>query len=241
LIYVYGNPRSVGLRMLGAALKEEAPNLRVGGGRELDRATPGALIVCWGKNLQTTGWVLNPRGPKGNKWQELNLLRADGVCIPNFVLGPGRKPNGWYARLFHHHSANDLRRNLTRGDYYTEHVDCTKEYRVHVLLGQTRTGLKVPKEGANVHPVFRTHSCGWEFRYGRESRGPLPVGLIEEARRAVAAVGYDFGAVDIGVKADGSPVVFEVNSAPTLAPATANWYARLLANHFQERRTRNNG
>ena len=225
MIYIYGNPSSKSLKLL--CTKLEAFGIEVGGGLELDRAGRNPLIICWGRNLRGMSRILNPHGPKGNKWEELTLLRKAGVSIPRFILGGQTKPEGWYARRFHHHSANDLKRNLTRGDYYSEHVDCTKEYRVHVLQNWVRVALKVPKEGENAHPTFRTHSCGWTFRYGCYCDDVSPQ-IVLEAKRAVASVGYDFGAVDIGVKADHTPVVFEVNSAPTLSNPSAEWYARLF-------------
>ena len=49
------------------------------------------------------------------------------------------------------------------------------------------------------------------------------------AEPSAEAVGYDFGAVDLGVKADGRPVVFEVNSAPGLDDLSVErWGERLL-------------
>ena len=46
------------------------------------------------------------------------------------------------------------------------------------------------------------------------------------------AVGYDFGAVDVGIMADGSPIVFEVNSSPGMGPVTQQSYAQYIANYY---------
>ena len=222
MIYLWGSFKSTSLDLL----EQELNNLGVLTLRSLGPAhavLPTTLIVCWGYSLSPSFNILNAGGPKGDKWKELTLLADANISIPDFSKSYRK---GWYARRFHHHSASDLRQNLTSGDYYTEPIACTHEYRVHALLGQTRSALKVPKD-RTAHPVFRTHSLGWIFDYHVNPS----YRIIEEAQKAVAAVGYDFGAVDVGVKQDGTPVVFEVNSAPTLSPATAAWYSKRLAAH----------
>lgn len=233
MIYLYGNPRSEGLKALGQAIANIS-DVEVVGGQELERAKANSLVICWGYSLpRKNHHTLNVGGPKGNKWLELNLLKQGNVSIPNFILGGQSKPTGWLARRFHHHSANDLRRNLRRGDYYVEQVDCVSEYRIHVLLGKVRVGLKVAGK-PNADPIFRTHSLGWIFKYGAITRDNVPTTVVQEAKKAVAAVGYDFGVVDVGVKRDETPVVFEVNSAPNLSNATALWYAKSFLAYYRE-------
>jgi D-alanine-D-alanine ligase-like ATP-grasp enzyme len=44
----------------------------------------------------------------------------------------------------------------------------------------------------------------------------------------VAALEYEFGAVDLAVKTDGGIVVWEVNTQPGMGDGTADVYARIL-------------
>ena len=63
--------------------------------------------------------------------------------------------------------------------------------------------------------------------------GHIPPKVVPIAVQAVAALAYDFGAVDIvttdGVHGvDGAAFVLEVNTAPGLADPTLEWYAEQL-------------
>jgi glutathione synthase/RimK-type ligase-like ATP-grasp enzyme len=57
---------------------------------------------------------------------------------------------------------------------------------------------------------------------------PLSEAAKEASIRAVAALGLDFGGVDILVKKDGSCAVLEVNSAPGIEGTTLDKYAEAI-------------
>lgn len=160
---------------------------------------------------------------------ELTRLAAAKVPVPGHSLS--MQP-GWLARKFQHHEANDLLKGLTRGDYYVEYVPTVREFRVHIFDGKSvRAGMKQPRI-PNPHPKFRSWRSGWHILYDAECQKYLTKEAREVARRAVEALKYDFGAVDIGMRADGKVVVWEVNSAPGLEGNTIKTYARCFMEKY---------
>lgn len=110
---------------------------------------------------------------------------------------------------------------------FTRYFKKSREVRVHVAKGEViATAEKLKRLGQPGDYWVRSHTRGWIFA---EARAPL--GEADEvARRAVEAIGLDFGAVDIGIDSDGRAVVFEVNTAPGLEGRTLEAYV----NYFRE-------
>jgi len=230
VIYVYCGRDSEGARDLAAYLVAERVGKRA---RALeDLGAPPGLIVNWGTTR--TQWppgfqVLNPR-ILANKYRELQ--RFEQARIPTLPFSQDYR-EGWLARLGVHEDGNDLGIGAMRGDFYTQLLDIVEEYRVHSFQGRS-IGLlrKVPRADFPApHPVFRCYRHGWTLAYRNTDgwRDRLPAGLRETAHRAVAAVGYDFGAVDIGRLRDGGIVVLEVNSAPGIDGDEVPAYGDALA------------
>lgn len=98
------------------------------------------------------------------------------------------------------------------------------EYRVHVMGGQVIDFVQKKRrrdyEG-RPHPYVRSWDNGWVF--AREEV-QLPEVADEASVKAVAALGLDFGAVDIGVSRDGHACVYEVNTAPGIEGTTIDAY-----------------
>jgi hypothetical protein len=158
-----------------------------------------------------------------------NLRQSLGQPIPT-------RDNGeWLARRNNHVGGDDLLTPLQQGDYYSKKEDIVEEFRIHSFKGKSiRAGKKVPRTEGFVgtpHPWIRSWDGGWRIIYN-DIEGTR--GLRDLAHAAVAALGLDFGAVDIGQKRDGSLLVLEVNRAPGLGEGTAEKYAdairRYLAN-----------
>jgi glutathione synthase/RimK-type ligase-like ATP-grasp enzyme len=90
-----------------------------------------------------------------------------------------------------------------------------------------RAGQKVSiteRDGRRItpHQWIRSFDAGWIIRYeGFESTEAMR----RLAKSAVEALGLNFGAVDIGQKADGSLIVFEVNRAPGIEGTSLQAYA----------------
>lgn len=191
-------------------------------GRDGKQPAPGSFVVNWG-NLRPPRVHLN-QYLMPNKLVELEMLAQGGARTPEFRLTRPGPPPTWLPRTLHHHEAKDLLGELEHGDYYTKYVPCVAEGRVHVFQGQViRVGTKVPRT-PNPHPWVRSWDAGWKFSYDHG----LPEPARALGRRAVRALGYDFGAVDIGVDERGEPLVFEVNSAPGLEGHSLDVYAEAL-------------
>lgn len=132
----------------------------------------------------------------------------------------------WLPRRFNHVGGADLLRAPAQPDYFSKKIDLVEEYRIHSFKGKSiRAGVKVPRDGATPHAWIRSFDGGWRIKYdefkSKES-------MREIAAAAVEALGLDFGAVDIGRKADKSLVVLEVNRAPGLEGGTTVTYANAI-------------
>ena len=139
----------------------------------------------------------------------------------------------WLARMNDHVGGNDLLQVPTQPDYYSKKETFVKEFRIHSLAGKSiRAGVKAPRTdaafaGQTPHEWIRSWDGGWRIRYDGVSSKQKHRDL---AHAAVAALGLQFGAVDIGERADGTLVVLECNRAPGLAEGTAAIYAQAIRN-----------
>lgn len=123
-------------------------------------------------------------------------------------------------------------------DYWVELVEAPfDEWRIHVCMGKTiARGLKVNTGPQILKFAARNRRNGWTLSHTEEP----PRGIRDVAKRAVAALGYDFAACDILHKVvDGKSkfYVLEANRAPGMDNYTATAYAkafRAIANHEVE-------
>lgn len=111
-----------------------------------------------------------------------------------------------------------------------EYIRKDAEYRIHVMGGeiidvQKKRRASEAVEDASLNPQIRSHANGWV--YCRENVNASHR-VRELAVEAVAALGLDFGAVDIMTIQSGAPFVLEVNSAPGLSESTGKIYAESL-------------
>lgn len=187
---------------------------------------PGSPIINWG---YTSGQdALNNR-IIGNKLKELEKLQEAGVHTVTVSTEP-RYGAQWLARALKHSGGRDLVRGVrpSRRAYWTKREDVENEFRVHIIGGKcVKVGRKVKKDDS-AHPWVRSLRYGWRPSYSAEVRELVSPALRSVCKRAVSALGYDFAAVDVGVKEDGTPVVFEVNTAPGLKTSIAKVYAKHL-------------
>jgi glutathione synthase/RimK-type ligase-like ATP-grasp enzyme len=192
------------------------------------RSSPGLALIRnkineLGDNTGDTAHVIYWGSGGGDKYAELTRLADAEIPVPPHSV---TKHPGWLARTKRHKGARDLLRARKKGDYYVEYVPTTHEYRVHVVDDKViRVQKKVPRTDTP-HPRFRSHGSGWKLVATPEYSAELPKGIRAVSKRAVAALEYVFGAVDVGIKEDGSPLVFEVNTQPGLEGGTAECYAR---------------
>jgi len=102
-------------------------------------------------------------------------------------------------------------------DFWVQVVSSKAEYRQHIFGDKAiRSGMKVKVEPGISPLLVRSRRNGWHLNYGE---WPRPERLKEVAKSAVGALGYTHGACDILEKDDGTLVILEVNSAPSVEDA----------------------
>jgi glutathione synthase/RimK-type ligase-like ATP-grasp enzyme len=185
----------------------------------------------------------------GNKLTQLKVFRDNGLQIPDFY------PINWnvsrhyhyplIARKYFHTKGKDaiflktrgswrkrLRRVATR-HYFVKYIPKAEEFRVHVC-GEEVIGIstKVPFEDEVQHPHIWSRDRGWgQVDYN----GPHAEKLCELGVKALKALKYDFGAVDIFLGKDGKFYLLEVNSAPRLNRRRRKLYAQFFRKKYHEK------
>ena len=125
----------------------------------------------------------------------------------------------------------DVRDALEQGaDYFIPYVRTRNEYRVHVVGGEVPfMQLKEPsgKPKHRLYPWLRNKNTGWRLIRCPELPKVSGLGI-----RAVAALGLDFGAVDV-LRSDSDELyVLEVNTAPALRGAQLEDWSQILMRRF---------
>lgn len=158
-----------------------------------------------------------------NKLAAFTAMQAGTVRVPEFTTKLEKVDGIWFARTTVAGSGGVGITVLRDGEavpaapLYTRYVKKTEEYRVHVAFGRAIFGqIKLKENGVeqtNDQKLIRNHGNGWVF--GPRPIENLPADVIEQAIKAVASLGLDFGAVDCIVgKKDSLAYVLEVNTAP---------------------------
>lgn len=178
-----------------------------------------------------------------NKLTALQALRSAGIATPEFTTSRS-VAEGWVDRGFTLVERHELRGNSGAGirivnldddemestvhtaPLYTKYIPKTAEFRVHVFRGEVidyieKKRVASERRGENFNKYISSIHAGWVFAR-TDVRDMSEVRQI--AIRAVAALGLDFGAVDI-VYYEGRPYVLEVNTAPGLTGTTLVRYA----------------
>lgn len=254
--YVYSAHPSNGARDMTKAL--EAVRLRKFDGMDFFRKgrriifAPTDVLVCWGSTVaEFDGPRIINAAPRMNKYEELVRLRDSNINCPVVerwnVSRSGAIPSGYLGRSLYHSGGADF--NLSRADhridYLTGKLDLVEEYRIHIFDGKSiRAGLKQVRDGftrledeldyharkrggeANIaHPWVRSFDHGWRINYDNfKSKAEQR----DIARRAVAALGLTFGAVDVGRDSTNTYYILEVNRSPGADPPTIESYARAI-------------
>lgn len=182
------------------------------------------------------------------------LMSLNGILgrpAPSAVATPV-STDVWIPRMNNHVGGDDLLVPPATPDFYSKRILLNEEYRIHSFDGRSiRAGRKVLRDGymspadrarqsANGTGIqaasdwIRSFDGGWRINYdGFESTRALR----ELAASAITALGLQFGAVDIGRKADGTFVVLEVNRAPGLEGGSVESYATAVSRWVTEHGT----
>jgi hypothetical protein len=203
--YVYRTDKSEGADSLVRAL----------GAKRLKNDTrvelkSGDVVVNWGAVLAYPV----PRGVRVlnntnllDKFEQVKIMTKAKVETVTAV----KTLEAWIHRDLEHYDGNDLKRGLGLGGFWVKREDIVKEFRVHSFDGKSiRAGVKEPA-GPDAHPWIRTYTHGWRINCTGFRSSPQ---MREIAHAAVKALKLEFGAVDIGQRADGSLLVIEVNRSP---------------------------
>ena len=190
--------------------------------RNISRKT--LLIVNWGRSDliefhrgSYAGEILNEKIIL-DKLKQHSLFEKAGISVPKVIALEGQ-----ILRTKEHRGGRDIK--FLDKHYVMEWIEKEREYRVHVFGGKViRVARKVPHGEAKIWNNENAH-----FKYELKT---LPIGLKTLAVRAVEALGYDFGAVDIIMDKNKKLYVLEVNSAPGLDnPRTLEAYVNAIRNY----------
>lgn len=204
--------------------------------REATAGIEGEIEVCWGVREGRDG-ALNGKSRRLNGYEQIQAFEKCGVAAPaalvdkkavEFYLKDGHV---FWGRKFFHTQGRDIvgarHKDFWRRDYWVEVIpNIVEEWRIHIFLGQCiARGKKVQVEEPRRKLAVRNRKNGWRMDHTVEP----PKGLRSVAKAAVAALGYDFGAVDLAIDKDGKIWCFEVNTACGLDSYTATQYAKAIA------------
>lgn len=116
---------------------------------------------------------------------------------------------------------------------YVEYVPKKEEYRIHVFDGVVvdiqRKARKKDVPDDQVNWKVRNLANGFIFARGEDALGQVPQDVLDQAVKAVASLGLDFGAADVIYNdKQKKAFVLEVNTAPGLSGSTLDGYVERL-------------
>lgn len=116
---------------------------------------------------------------------------------------------------------------------YVEYIPKKEEYRIHVFNGEVvdiqRKARKKDVPDDQVNWKVRNLANGFIFARNEDAVGEVPQDVLDQAVKAVAALGLDFGASDVIYnEKQKKAYVLEVNTAPGLSGSTLDGYVNRL-------------
>lgn len=177
----------------------------------------------------------------GNKLAALQAMGLYGVQIPQFWTNMEDIPDEAFPivcrTILNGHSGRGIviannRGELVDAPLYVKYMKKRDEYRIHVgqrgIIAIQRKAI--PNGTEPLDTRIRNHHNGYIFtRNGVEP----PAQVLEQAAGAIAALGLDFGAVDIIWNNHYQlATVLEVNTAPGLEGQTITDYADYFREYF---------
>lgn len=113
------------------------------------------------------------------------------------------------------------RRGKRAASHFMEYINAEKEFRVHVVNGES---IKI-SEKVGGDATVKSHGRGAIFQYPYDFHHKIT--LRRAAKKAVEVLGLDFGAVDV-LWANDQAYVLEVNSAPCLTDENSDTLERYV-------------
>lgn len=218
-------------------------------------------VINWGSSFEApwlwqVGKILNhPNAVKKavNKLSTFKALERAGIeCLPEYTKDPivalqwinnrdvvycrelltGRKGEG--LDVYDLNNQKNRKPNvmdLERFKLFTKGFKSHWEFKVHVINGKVDHVIRVGRdEDFAQNPYVRNHNNGWTFYdEGRDIHPDIKAVCVA----GVAALGLDFGIVDIGVgKGLGEMCIYEINTAPGGETGDAKFYANAFKKEY---------
>lgn len=246
------NEHSEGAKVLAEAM--DIKRIKHEGSKYKGR--PDRIVINWGSSQVpeqiSRSRILNKPevvATCANKLRFFEALSGKGVNIPDWTnsydqavkwVGDGHTVCA--RTVLSGHSATGLvimdkdnPKSFVKAPLYTKYIPKQDEYRVHVVdkkvIDIQRKALRngwVEEHGDDVNYKVRNLANG--FVYIRQDVNP-PKQVAEEAIKAMAVVGLDFGAIDIIFNEKRSAAyILEINTAPGLEGTSVDNYAKALGN-----------
>lgn len=208
------------------------------------RYRPGDVLINWGNSHEVVPGTIPLNRPEAvklatSKMRTYDALKLAGVQTVKYTTDIN-EARGWDCRIvgrnldrgFGGHGITVFRRGepLTPQRFYCKYVRKEREFRFHVFTGRVIfVQEKLKKKGVeDADPYVRSHARGWCFAFKHLDEKPAPDGLAQLAINAVAALGLDFGAVDLSWSARSGGTVFEVNTAPGIEESSLSSYVEAI-------------
>ncbi len=183
-----------------------------------------------------------------NKKRAFVALQSAGVSIPNFATTSESVSWKGVTVVRHKltgHSGEGIEiveagETLPPAPLYVEYVKKEDEYRIHVI-GESITTIqrKGARKDFDGKPDFRVrnHKNGFVFVRNGDDGEKIkpPQAVLDQAVKAIQALGLDFGAVDIIYnRSQERAYVLEVNTAPGMEGSTIGDYAEGFKKFLEE-------
>lgn len=178
-----------------------------------------------------------------DKIQQFQCFSRDGVSCPTWTVDPAEIPNLGSKTVFARTLINSTngrgiveftpgQGETPRAPLYTAYIPKIAEYRLHVFDGVVIDIQQKRKKEDQGDGSSRVRNLTNGYVFCRENI-EAPEGIKELAIKAVAAVSYQYGAVDIIYNQKlNKCFVLEVNSRPGMERTTPLNYAKAIASLY---------
>lgn len=197
------------------------------------------FVINWGSSEVpdfTPATIWNRDVSKAQcKLASFQALSVAGVKVPSFWTSPNDIPDSAFPIMcrtkLRGHSGDGIvvalnRSALVTAPLYTQYVKKKDEYRLHIFRDSVFFCQRKARKLNHSNPNWMIRNLDGGFAFVEVSYDNVPGVVIDQARWALAALGLDFGGVDVIYNdSTGAAYVLEINTACGLEQRTADKYA----------------